>query len=298
MAKKLKILVLGSRGFLGKSLVNYLSQNNYDVMCVQNTQYLSQRYKGVIYIDNKIFFSKISFDLFKQFKPNIIINSFGQIDIKKEKNICKTQHYDYLKIILKKIKKFDLFIQFGSSDEYSSSVKPKSENDTCNPESFYGYYKYKATKFLKKYARIYNKNIIVLRPFLIYGPGQKLPRLIPYLINCIDKKITIKIGSINSKLNFLYISDFISLIEVIIKSNFNGFNIYNIGNPKNNSINDIIENILKIKKMKRNEIKIVESNTISTSIPNLRNFKKDFLLDPKVNLDLGLKKIIKNKFNA
>lgn len=294
MVKKLKILVLGSRGFLGKSLVNYLSQNNYDVMCVQNTQYISKKPKGIIYIDKKIFFSKVSGDLFNQFKPNIIINSYGEIDIKKEKNICKIQHYDYLKIILKKIKKFDLFIQIGSSDEYSSSTKPKGENDTCNPDSFYGYYKYKATRFLKKYAKIYNKNIIVLRPFLIYGPEQKLPRLIPYLINCIDKKIIIKIGSIKSKLNFLYISDFISLIEVIIKSNFNGFNIYNIGNPKNNSINDIIENILKLKKMKRNEIKIMERNTLSISIPNLRNFEKDFIWNAKVNLESGLKKIIKN----
>lgn len=294
MVKKLKILVLGSRGFLGKSLLNYLSQNNYDVMCVQNTQHISKKLKGIIYIDKKIFFSKKSGDLFNHFKPNIIINSFGQIDIKKEKNICKTQHYDYLKIILKKIKKFDLFVQIGSSDEYSSSTKPKCENDICNPDSFYGYYKYKATKFLKKYANIHNKNIIVLRPFLIYGPGQKLPRLIPYLINCIDKKNIIKIGSINSKLNFLYISDFVSLIEVIIKSNFNGFNIYNIGNSKNNSINDIIEIILKLKKMKRNEIKIMERNTISISIPNLENFKKDFLWDAEVNLESGLKKIIKN----
>ena len=114
------------------------------------------------------------------------------------------------------------------------------------------------------------------------------------MINCIDKKIIIKIGSIKSKLNFLYISDFISLIEVIIKSNFNGFNIYNIGNPKNNSINDIIENILKLKKMKRNEIKIMERNTLSISIPNLRNFEKDFIWNAKVNLESGLKKIIKN----
>lgn len=109
-----------------------------------------------------------------------------------------------------------------------------------------------------------------------------------------NKKNIIKIGSINSKLNFLYISDFVSLIEVIIKSNFNGFNIYNIGNSKNNSINDIIEIILKLKKMKRNEIKIMERNTISISIPNLENFKKDFLWDAEVNLESGLKKIIKN----
>ena len=46
--------------------------------------------------------------------------------------------------------------------------------------------------------------------------------------------------------------------------------------------------------MKRNEIKIMERNTISISIPNLENFKKDFLWDAEVNLESGLKKIIKN----
>ncbi len=47
-----------------------------------------------------------------------------------------------------------------------------AENDTCEPESPYGYSKYIAEQYMKEYAKCYGINTVILRYFNVYGNRQ------------------------------------------------------------------------------------------------------------------------------
>ena len=61
------------------------------------------------------------------------------------------------------------------------------------------------------------KNYLILRPYQIYGPYQKMNRLIPMVINsCLkNKKFNCTDGS--QLRDFLYVDDFSNLLIKIIK---------------------------------------------------------------------------------
>ena len=293
MDKKIKILILGTRGFLGQSLLQYFHENKfYDVVFVQSFIDNDKKFKSFKFISHKEFISNSHDNFLKLFKPNIIINLFGQIDIKHDLESCKVQHYEFVKLILKKKIKYDLFIQTGSSAEYSEGDHKKNEDEICVPYNFYGKYKYKSTIFLKKYSNFFRKNIIVLRPFLIFGPNQRPPRLIPYLINCFKYNQPINIQSSKSKINLLYISDFIQLMEKIIFSKIEGFEIFNIGGDIDCTIEDIIDAIIKIKQININDLTINNLGEKTISLPSINKVKDTFNWYPKITLFEALKKII------
>ena len=103
MDKKIKILILGTRGFLGQSLLQYFHENKfYDVVFVQSFIDNDKKFKSFKFISHKEFISNSHDNFLKLFKPNIIINLFGQIDIKHDLESCKVQHYEFVKLILKK----------------------------------------------------------------------------------------------------------------------------------------------------------------------------------------------------
>ena len=91
-----------------------------------------------------------------------------------------------------KIKKF---ILISSSSLYGNSKlkKPFNEKDKCNPKDYYSIIKLAIETVAQKMC----KNIIIIRPFQIYGKFDNPKRLIPTLYN--SKKLYIKIKT--SRLN-------------------------------------------------------------------------------------------------
>ena len=81
----------------------------------------------------------------------------------------------FLNIFKKKIK---LFIQAGSSLEYGETSSPQIEYIKCKPNSYYGKSKLSTTKFIEYFAKKNKIKFLILRLYQIYGPFQKLDRLI------------------------------------------------------------------------------------------------------------------------
>ena len=98
--------------------------------------------------------------------------------------------------------------------EYGTTKSPNYENFNCKPKSYYGISKLKSTQLLKKSGM----NYIVLRLYQIYGPYQKINRLIPIAINQLLKNKALNVSSGVQSRDFLYIEDFIKLIKKILLS--------------------------------------------------------------------------------
>lgn len=101
--------------------------------------------------------------------------------------------------------------------------EPIRERLATNPKSFHGAGKCAAEAFLLAWAQQRCGSLTILRPSNIYGPGQR-PRpgfgVVPALFQSIrlGKPFTVR-GSKTSMRDYLYVEDFVELVERVIFKN-------------------------------------------------------------------------------
>src|SRR5690606_22921688 len=114
------------------------------------------------------------------------------------------------------------------------------ESMDCNPVSWYGKSKRKAEEFLLSQDIPVGKKVIILRPTMVHGPGDK--GNLTLLYNIISKGIPNTLAKYNNKRSFLAIDNFNFFIEKIIenyKTMPNG--IYHMCDDESLSISHIID---------------------------------------------------------
>ena len=135
----------------------------------------------------------------------------------------------------------------------------------------------------------------MLRPFLIYGPGQKENRLVPYVIKNALKDNTFKISSGNQLRDFLYIKDAVDAIFAALKNKSINGQIINIGSGNPTKVRYVVETIVKIIGTGKPLFgsKSIRDGESLDLYPNIK-FAKDVLSwEPKYSLEDGLKEYIK-----
>ena len=110
---------------------------------------------------------------------------------------------------------YKLFINTGSSSEYGIKNNPMKETDLLEPISFYAATKASVTFLCQAFAKEYQKPIITLRPFSVYGPFEEEKRFIPTIIKAVVENKLIKLTPGNQRRDFIYIED---IIDIYIKS--------------------------------------------------------------------------------
>lgn len=288
-----KILIIGSSGFLG---INFLDKiKNYKKFevhaLVHKKKYINKNYKNIKFIQANICKYK---DLEKKLKSSYdcILNFSGNIDHKKNKETYDV-HYTGVKNLVKIIKKKNskLLIQLGSSLEYGIKKPPHNEKTICKPISYYGKAKHLATKFIRKKL----KNYLILRPYQIYGPHQKIDRLIPIAIVSFLKNKTFPCSEGIQLRDFLFVDDFNKLLIKILNKKKIKNGIYNVGSGKPLKVRYVIETIFKLigrGQAKFGKIKM-RKDEINAYYTKIDKVKKDFNWQPNTNILNGVSKTIK-----
>ena len=292
---KEKILILGGTGFIGYHLAREALKKGFNVTSVSKNFPIKKRYlKNVDYIIADI--SKKN-SIKKSIKKNFkyVINLAGYVDHSDKIKIYKSHYLGCKNIsdffLKKKIKKF---IQIGSSMEYGFSKSPHKENLKCRPKSVYGRAKLLSTKYLLNLYKKKNFPVTVLRLYQVYGPFQDLNRFIPIVINSCRHNKDFPCSHGKQYRDFLYISDLIDIIFLVLKNTRVTGKIFNVGCGKPQKIKNIIKKIVGYYKSgnpKFNIIKLRKEEQIKT-YPNLYKLKKILKWKPKINFSKGLQKTI------
>ena len=170
--KKIKVLITGGAGYVGKGLSNFLTTKNFDVSVIDN---LSSGTK--FGLNKKIKFYKYNLsqknkiiNIIKNNKYNIVIHLAAKIDAResnKNKSKYLLNNYLYSKMLLDIIIKYKIknFIFASSAAIYGDYKKKYLEHDKKKPINYYGISKLKFENYLKKK----NINFAILRFFNIGG---------------------------------------------------------------------------------------------------------------------------------
>ena len=284
------ILIVGGTGFIGHNVAQRLIKKNFTVYSLSSIKPSKGKIiKGVKYlIANTSNLNSLKRKTSCKF--DYVLNASGNID-HKNKKMTYSAHYKGLKNLIDIFKKKNIktFIQLGSCLEYGKILSPQRETANCKPQSHYSRAKLLATKYILKEKKLPS---IILRLYQIYGPNQKLDRLIPYTITSCLKNIKFNCTEGNQFRDFLYIDDLTNLIIKIIQQKNIKKGIYNVGSGKPKKIKLIIKTIKEITKTGFPQYGnlAMRKDEILNLFPDIKKVKKTFKWKPNIFLKDGLKR--------
>lgn len=306
----MKVLVLGSNGFIGSEVIESLLHNKCTLGITKIVGIDKQQDK----IENKHFLNEVYLysndisktslhDILKDENFDVIINSAASVGVEyvynnpistSDNNLSITKNvYDYISDLKKKNKKYNpLIIFFSSSEVYGNSETSDPSLNLYNvfPNTSRGIYA--ITKLLEE--NYYNylsslehgiSNIIILRLFNIVGPAQSNDFVIKKLFSRISNLEEVRV-SVNSYRRFCYISFLTESLINMIKTYSTGEVIYgtiNFGSLREDNYISIKDLAYKIKKYCYNNLDIC-SRKINFDISEKEEIiKRNF--DPSLNIN-------------
>ena len=300
MKQKKKLLIIGSNSFIGKNLQKNKKINNYKIFLLSKSR--NQIKSNFIFYKINLKNSKETVNLIKRINPNYIIH-LADTKIKDNKNKKKKEQVDNINLIFaqniikasRQLENLEKIIYVGSCDEYGNNHKTVNEKMVEKPTNFYGKYKLLVTKkFLDAY-KIYKLPVTIIRPSVIYGPGQENSMLIPTMIKAYREKKTLHINSGSQYRDFLYIDDLVEGLFKIIRIDSKKIigNIFNFSYGKSYKIEKIVTVFKKLIKDKFNYTLDVENNLnykekIQYYFISNAKTKKILKWTPKINVKNGL----------
>ena len=280
---KMKILITGSNGFIGTHLKHSLIAKKIDIYGISRDEIndfsLLQSTKN------------ISADMLIHLASNAFIpDSFDDPSGVYLENYKST--LSALEICRRhKIKKL---IYFSSYIYGSPEYLPVDENHPTSIKNPYGRSKLHGEFLCHAYAEDYEMDITILRPFNIYGEGQKskflFPTIISQLLNPEISHVTVE--NIDTKRDYLYIKDLVSILNKVIFSDMStGVSSFNIGFGESYSVEDILIKMMKIFEIEKEVINKgnKRKNEVMDCYADISKIKEFLLWEPKYDIDRGLK---------
>ncbi len=181
---------------------------------------------------------------------------------------------------------------YPSSYAYGSpEYLPTDEKHPVKAENPYAVSKLAAESLCEVYHKKYGLNVIILRLFNVYGPGQSEEMVIPKIILGLINRNSVEVQTGKPKRDMVFVSDVVEAFLLALRGK-NGLTIYNVGSGKSYSIKEIAMKLIEIsgKKSKFTDKRIPRPNDILETLANISKIQTELGWKPKVNIDEGLEK--------
>jgi UDP-glucose 4-epimerase len=283
-----RIIVFGGSGFVGKSLLEKLVHEKFNVIVSKNKSKIKDNVKifdgnilDINSFESKIKDNDVIINLAGQFKGNF--SNFIDLNIKGGLNLLEAC----------KKKKGVRIILISSVNVYGeSNGKASKENQEIKPQNMYGIIKILTENLYQTYSKNFGMQITVLRLANLYGVNKK-NGLMLNIINAMKKNKIVTINHLgNQERDYLYIDDAINGIIKTIQNPQKDFQIFNITSGKGVKTNTVIEIIEKLcdKKIRK---KVVKDAPDEKSIyADNKKAKKILSFMPKIGMEDGIKLIL------
>lgn len=225
-----RILVTGSRGFIGTHLIARLRSDHYDFIewsgDVRTIGQCDERADVVLHLAAATRHDQFQTGLQQSYDVNVV----GTLAVL---NYCK--------------KAGATCVYVSTSGVYQAPKEPVPlcEDAAVEPNSPYSISKYLAEKICDQQANDLSIPSVVLRLFNVYGEGQHPSFLVPYITNSLIEKKTIQLRMPNALRDFIYVGDVAESLIKASKLRDPGFKTFNIGSGHATRVIDFVHHAEK-----------------------------------------------------
>tara|TARA_R110002096_G_scaffold347671_3_gene540989 strand:+ start:1587 stop:2486 length:900 start_codon:yes stop_codon:yes gene_type:complete len=280
----IKVIITGSNGLLGQSLLNLLSE--------EKEKYEVYGFSKGINRSGREDFAYVSIDItneenlrksIKEIQPDFIINTAAMTqvdDCENNKQACDILNVDVVKWLSEIAEEINAHVIHISTDFIFDGVKGNyKETDTPNPISYYGLSKLKSEKVLTSS----NINFTILRTILVYGKVFDMSRsnIVLWVKQMLEegKEITIVDDQYRAP---TYVLDLAMACKISMDKKATG--IFNISSNKLMSVFEITQEIAEVFNLDKSLLKPISTSTLNQTAP--RPAKTGFDLS-KTNRELN-----------
>lgn len=203
-----KLLILGSTGFLGKSIRDEFSKHKIPIISATRRE----PSKNSVYF--QISDAGRLRNIMDSYDFGGILNLLGNTKSRSQRGLSgleRKQLFGQFTDVLPNLINSEIrVIHVGSSAEYGVTEFAK-ESDVCEPMDSYGKGKLVETRF---FTDLRDKGVdsVVLRPSVVFGKNGTGDMLVPSILNQLDRGLTPRIDNPDSVVDFLHSTDFASAV--------------------------------------------------------------------------------------
>ena len=220
----MKVLITGSKGFIGKNLVTFLKvKNDFQILEFNKNDTINSLERKLLESDLLVHLAGINRTNNEQL--------FQDVNVNLTESICK--------ILIKNSVKIPVF--------FTSSTQVSKTNE-------YGKSKLEGEKILKKLNNLNNNPVYIYRLPGIFGKWCKPNYNSVVATFCYNILNNIKITVFDKKeeIKLIYIDDFIKDLSLQFSNIINGFHFCDVNPQYSISVNELAENIKKFKESRTN----------------------------------------------
>lgn len=286
-----KALVIGSAGNIGKPLVRYLKELDYEVREVdikpgwRENYYVADITKPADLIEPFSFNPDYVFHL-AAMVSRVTCEQSGSMCI--DTNLYGTQN------VIELTKKCNAkLINFSTSEVYGPNVEVMDEDEKAHPNNRYGLSKLLAEQLVEYEVQQHGLDAVTLRPFMMYDENEDLgdhrSAMIRFAYN-LQHGLPIEVHK-GSARGWLHVSDAVRAIEAATR--VKNYEVINIGNPNVHTIEELALMICEELQADRSLIHYTELPERMTLVkrPTLEKQKNILGIETKVQLKEGVKRV-------
>lgn len=239
-----KILVLGSEGFIGKSVSQMGVKLGYEVTGIDMIERSSFGYNY-----RKITLLSPDFDYFLSTNFfDIIYNcaGSGNVAYSVEQPLSDFElNCEAVVFVLEAIRKYQKkckYIHLSSAAVYGNpQLLPVKETSEIAPISPYGYHKWMAEIACKEYSVLHQLPIAIVRPFSVYGPGLR-KQLIWDVYQKAKLKTEVELwGTGEETRDFIYVMDLATSLFTIAERQQQTIQTFNVASGNSVTIHELVK---------------------------------------------------------
>jgi UDP-glucuronate 4-epimerase len=314
--KNAYILITGGAGFIGSHLAERLLSCNEKVIILDNFDSFYDRkikeanLQGLqsfqpIFIEGDIRDPLVLEQIFSNYTIEMVVHLAAKAGVRPsivEPNLYFDVNVNGTIQILEMMKKYHCkkIIFASSSSVYGNNAKiPYEETDEVDhPISPYAASKKSAELILHSYHHLYQFDVLILRFFTVYGPGQRPDLAIHKFFKLLYQGKSIEMyGDGSTKRDYTFIHDIISgvfkaLSYIRMKSHV--YEIVNLGNQDPVSLADLISTIELTTNKKFNILKMpMQEGDVNLTYASINKARQLFQYQPQTDLKQGLLQFMK-----
>lgn len=288
-----RILVTGGTGFIGSHLLNRLCEAGAHVHAVfrgqqPETESTIQWYQG------NLADLPMAKSLVKAVKPHVIYHLAGHVVGTRgaeaivptfQSNLAATVNL----LAAAQTVGCNRFILSGSLEE------PSADAGDVVPSSPYAVTKWASSAYARMFHSLYQFPSVVLRVFMVYGPGQRdLNKLIPYVIGSLLKGDVPELTSGQRAIDWIYVDDVVeAFVATALAKNIEGETI-DIGSGKTETVRGIVETLARLIGAEEAPSFGARPDRLleQVRVADLHAAEKFLRWTPQVSLEEGLKRTI------